>query len=40
MNKEERNAFRKEMLGKLEEDWAKVIAQKTISSITILLKIK
>ena len=23
MNKEERNAFRKEMLGKLEEDWAK-----------------
>ena len=23
MNKEERNSFRKEMLGKLEEQWAK-----------------
>ena len=23
MNKEERNTFRKEMLGKLEEQWAK-----------------
>ena len=40
MNKEERNTFRKEMLGKLEEQWAKNNRLKTISSITTLLKIK
>lgn len=36
MNKEDRNSFRKEIIGKLEEQWAKSIAQKTTSSIELL----
>ena len=40
MNKEDRNSFRKEMIGKLEGHWAKSHSQKTTSSIIILPKIK
>ena len=41
MNKEDRNSYRKEMLGKLEEhNGLSQIAPKTTSSITTLLKIK
>ena len=40
MNKEERNTFRKEIIGKLEEQWARIIALKTTSSIITLQKIK
>ena len=40
MNKEDRNSFRKEIIGKLEEHGLRVIAQTTTSSITTLLKIK
>ena len=40
MNKEERNSFRKEIIGKLEDNGLRVIAQKTTSSIITLQKIK
>ena len=40
MNKEERNSFRKEMIGKLEEQWAKSHSPEDDPSITTHLKIK
>lgn len=35
MNKEERNSFRKEMIGKLEEQWAKSNSPKDTTHLKI-----